>query len=311
MMSQAYWGRMEQDVEAYVTGLFGGHVDVNMSQNTVDYQLPQGGVGGAVGGPIRVLSLRLIPVEQDPTGPSLLGMDVTASLVPIMDPSQRMVLGTTVSGQSTSRLVAAGQLALDIIPYTIEFHIASVEARGLSVAGTADRFAAGVTPVVRTLENEPVDAAVVRGALTHSGPPPSQTLPPLPAEHSLTGTGWVGRTEDEIRASCGMYEGRFYHDMLIDETGSLRWDLLPADMQERLRVYQGFRRPDGFLFKPSDVEAYMSGEYGDRGGRVVGPGGGVVPPAEKSFDLEDSLARLRLRPSNLRLARRIYLITPR
>jgi RHS repeat-associated protein len=130
---EVYYARLETDVEGYITGFFGGHAAVSTSQNTVEYEGPTGGVGGVTGGIIRVISLRLIPFEERPTIESLVGGEAGGSLVPVMDPSQRLALGTTVTGQPTSRLWAAGHLAMDVVPLGLELHLAAVEARTASV----------------------------------------------------------------------------------------------------------------------------------------------------------------------------------
>ena len=112
-------------------------LDVNMSQNKVEYETPEGGVGGVIGGILRVLSDRLLPFEEHPTPESVLGAEVGAGLVPVMDPSQRLALGTTVTGQPTSRLAAGVQLALDVVPTIVEIRMASAPARTASVVSHA------------------------------------------------------------------------------------------------------------------------------------------------------------------------------
>jgi hypothetical protein len=131
---EVYYARLETDVEGYITGLFGGHAAVSTSQNTVEYEGPTGGVGGVIGGAIRVVSLRTIPFEERPTIESLVGGEAGASLVPVMDPSQRLALGTTVTGQPTSRLEAAGHLAMDVVSVGLDLHLLRVEAQTASVA---------------------------------------------------------------------------------------------------------------------------------------------------------------------------------
>jgi RHS repeat-associated protein len=165
MAAQAYYGRLEQEVEGYMTGLFGGHADVNTSQNKVEYEHPQGGVGGVVGGLVRVPSLRTIPVESDPTGPSLMGLEFGAAMWPILDPSQRLALGTTVTGQPTSRLAAAGQLALDVVSLGSEAFLASTEARTASIASraaTIERVTTPLSPLSRALPATFVEDVAVK-----------------------------------------------------------------------------------------------------------------------------------------------------
>ena len=164
MMSTAYWARMETELEGYITGWFGGQADVNISQNRVEYSGPSGGVGGVVGGPLRVASLRTIPIENNATTTSLMGLEFGAALVPIMDPSQRLALGTTVTGQPASRGAAAAELALDVVPLAVEFHLASIEARAVSLASRAaviDRSVTAFKPATRVLPADFIENAVV------------------------------------------------------------------------------------------------------------------------------------------------------
>lgn len=64
--------------------------------------------------------------------PSLMGMETGASLVPVLDPAERLVAGTTVTGQDTSRGWAALQLGIDLIPVAAELRAASAPTRVMS-----------------------------------------------------------------------------------------------------------------------------------------------------------------------------------
>ncbi|WP_299458109.1 SpvB/TcaC N-terminal domain-containing protein [uncultured Microscilla sp.] len=79
--------------------------------------LPQGGIGGVVGGVADTATLRLTGVlENDPTLLSQVGMEVGASQVPVVDPALRLATGETVTGQDTNRLEAAATLTMDVLP---------------------------------------------------------------------------------------------------------------------------------------------------------------------------------------------------
>jgi hypothetical protein len=115
---------------------FGGRGYVNPRSNVVDYSGPVGGVGGAVGGVIRAGTLRMVPIERNPSLPSLVGMEGGASMVSVLDPAMRLITGKTVTGQPTSRAWAAFWLAMDILPWVAEAKLgtgpALAEARALS-----------------------------------------------------------------------------------------------------------------------------------------------------------------------------------
>jgi RHS repeat-associated protein len=141
------WDRMGQEISGIIEGIFGGHAYVNPRANTVDYAGPKNGVGGMVGGVVRAGTLRAVPVEDNPTLPSLMGMEAGAGMVPILDPGARLVTGTTVTGQDTSRGWAALQFGLDVLPFAAELHAASGPSRALSMesrmVSTESRMLAG------------------------------------------------------------------------------------------------------------------------------------------------------------------------
>lgn len=130
---QQVWDRMSAEFQGMIEGVFGGHAYVNARSNTVEYSGPEGGVGGMWGGAVRALTLRIAPIEDNPTQSSLIGMEVGAGFVPIADPGERLVCGTTVTGQDTSRAWAAVQFGMDVLPFVGELHAVSAESRMMSV----------------------------------------------------------------------------------------------------------------------------------------------------------------------------------
>jgi hypothetical protein len=112
---------------------------VSPAQNRVYYSGPTGGVGGVAGGVVRATTLRLVPIEDDPTASSLAGMEVGGSLVPVLDPAARVAAGTTVTGQPTSRGWAAVQLVVDVTPFALEARAGILVARAASAMAAGDR----------------------------------------------------------------------------------------------------------------------------------------------------------------------------
>jgi hypothetical protein len=90
-------------------GISGGQLTFDENGHAITTS-PEGGVGGMIGGITRVLTFRLVPIERDPSSSSLRGMDVTAAAVPVLDPAEWLVTGTTVTGLGTSRGWAAFSL---------------------------------------------------------------------------------------------------------------------------------------------------------------------------------------------------------
>ncbi|BBB92590.1 MAG TPA: SpvB/TcaC N-terminal domain-containing protein [Methylomusa anaerophila] len=126
------WDRMGQELSAMWTGLFGGRAYISPRTNTVDISAPSGGVGGVTGGIVRAATLRIVPIEDDPTLSSLYGLEMGAGFVPVLDPGTRLVTGTTVTGQDTSRGWAAFELGVDVLPFGLELHAMAAESRVLS-----------------------------------------------------------------------------------------------------------------------------------------------------------------------------------
>lgn len=132
MQQQAGPDRMELEWSLMWQSMKGGHLEFDENGRAIT--MPSGGgVGGMLGGVIRALTFRLVPIENDPTPSSLEGMEVGAGLVPIADPAARLVAGTTVTGQEASRGWAAAQLALDVAPFALGRYAGSVS-RSAAVA---------------------------------------------------------------------------------------------------------------------------------------------------------------------------------
>jgi RHS repeat-associated protein len=123
------WQRMGQELSARIESVVGGRAHVDTAANTVQYTGPQGGVGGAVGGVARAASFRTVPIEKNPSEASLVGMEVGASQVLVLDPLERLATAKTVTGQETSRAWAAVQLFFDLLPFALEAHAAYMESR--------------------------------------------------------------------------------------------------------------------------------------------------------------------------------------
>jgi RHS repeat-associated protein len=142
------WDRMGAELSGMIESVFGGHAYVNPRTNTADYSGPEGGVGGVIGGVVRAGTLRLVPIEQNATDASLIGMEVGGGLVPVLDPGARLVTGNTVTGQDASRGWAAVQLGLDVLPFAADLHAATMGARGASIESRV------ITTDVELLGNE-------------------------------------------------------------------------------------------------------------------------------------------------------------
>ena len=132
IMMGMMWDRMGWEMSGIIEGFFGGSAYVNPRANVVEYSGPQGGVGGVLGGVVRAATLRLVPIEDHASPVSLMGMEMGAGLVPVLDPGERLVCGTTVTGQDTSRGWAAVEFGMDVVPFLLEARAASMEARLVS-----------------------------------------------------------------------------------------------------------------------------------------------------------------------------------
>jgi hypothetical protein len=138
LMMGMMWEQMGREIEGIITGLFGGRAWVSPAQNRVEYSGPRGGVGGVTGGVVRAVTIRLVPIEEDPTATSLMGMEVGAGLVPVFDPAERLVTGESVTGLEASRGWAAVQLVVDVLPFALEARAGYLEARTASVLASSE-----------------------------------------------------------------------------------------------------------------------------------------------------------------------------
>ncbi|HON35760.1 MAG TPA: SpvB/TcaC N-terminal domain-containing protein [Methanothrix sp.] len=170
LMMRMMWQQLSQEISGIITGFFGGSAYVDVARNKVEYSGPRGGVGGVVGGGVRALTFRAVPIEEYPTATSLMGMEVGAGLIPIFDPAERLVTGTTVTGQGANRAWAGVQLGLDVAPFLFEFRAATIEAR---VASAAER-------------GSSVSLAFRPGLAAH---------PPQPIGHNMVGVNTGAGTE--------------------------------------------------------------------------------------------------------------------
>ncbi|WP_254885408.1 SpvB/TcaC N-terminal domain-containing protein [Streptomyces sp. NA02950] len=208
MMMGMMWDRMGQEFSAMIESIFGGKAYVNPRANRVEYSPPEGGVGGMVGGVVRAGTLRLVPIENNPTPASVVGLEVGAGFVPVLDPGARLVTGTTVTGQDTSRLWAGVQFGLDVLPFAMELHAASAESRAVSAASRAETTTVRAASEASTVERQANNATRVVSA------PPPEPVPAsfdtafdLNARGAMTGGGYIstgpvsaGSTERLTRA---------------------------------------------------------------------------------------------------------------
>jgi len=110
--------RPEQQLYHYLTKFwtdffqfeFGGHPDY---ENNV-YVGPKGGLGGKVGGRLNTVTLRFVPLEENPTQISLDGIEIGAAGVPIANSVLQLYSGTTVTGLPADPQAAAIGLVLDV-----------------------------------------------------------------------------------------------------------------------------------------------------------------------------------------------------
>ncbi|HEY0067568.1 MAG TPA: RHS repeat-associated core domain-containing protein, partial [Flavisolibacter sp.] len=147
IMMGMMWDRLGMEMTAMIEGFFGGEAYVNPQANVLEYSPPKNGVGGVVGGTVRAATFRVVPIEDDPSPVSLMGMEIGASLVPVADPAARLFTAETVTHQPASRWVAAGDLALDVVPLAWELKPIRVEARLLT---TEVRIASEVADATNT-----------------------------------------------------------------------------------------------------------------------------------------------------------------
>ncbi len=92
----------------------GGDVDPKETDPHKTYTPAEGGVGGAAGGGLRVLSLGAIPFEKNPTAYSAEAAEVVAEQTGPVGALQRLVTGETVTGKPASRSEAAVELVVGL-----------------------------------------------------------------------------------------------------------------------------------------------------------------------------------------------------
>ena len=149
------WQRMGQELQGMIEGLFGGKAYVNPQANKVEYSGPKKGVGGVTGGVARTVGLRLVPIEENPSEASLIGMEGGASLVPVFNPAEKLITGKTVTGQETSRAWAGAELAADVLPFLLH-------GRAPAAPELEPRFtAAEMHPNMSVMERPPVPVTEV------------------------------------------------------------------------------------------------------------------------------------------------------
>src|SRR5690606_15143433 len=165
------WDRMGQELSAIWTGIFGGSAYISPRSNRVDISPPRGGVGGVTGGVIRAATFRAVPIEDHPTQTSLVGMEMGAGLVPVADPAARLVCGTTVTGQDTSRVRAAVELTLVLAPLVAEARAATRPATIATREAAVVTRAARVAEEVATVERAAAAEATVGGRSRAPAPP--------------------------------------------------------------------------------------------------------------------------------------------
>jgi RHS repeat-associated protein len=139
MMRGMLWDQLGWELSGMWEGLFGGSAYVNPRANKMEWTPSQGGVGGVTGGIIRTATLHLVPIEQNPSAASLAGMETGAGLVPIAGPALELITGQTVTGLPASRLQAAAFLALDLLPFALEFAASRAAVRAERAAIQAER----------------------------------------------------------------------------------------------------------------------------------------------------------------------------
>jgi RHS repeat-associated protein len=176
-------------------GIFGGHLAFD--ENGRGITVPgEGGVGGMIGGPIRVLSLRAIPLERDQTEASKSGMDVGASIVPFLDAGERLVAGTKASERPASRGRAAVELVLQLLPVAVS------KALGIAESGAVEPLT-----MLGSTETSAVEPITTLGAAESSTTEPiSQTLlrgttEGFPGNPSLQKAGVTPATPDPVSAT--------------------------------------------------------------------------------------------------------------
>lgn len=173
------WREVFAEVAGFFRGMFGGSAYIS-SDTSIHYSPPQGGVGGVVGGPVRVLSGGMVPIEENASPESLAGLVIGARYVAVVDPAQRLFSGLDAADMPTSGTAAALELAIDLLPYTVKPLRATALSRlETNAAQTAVRSRAGNAVIDLAMTDTGVWAAAntaSTGALPVVGAP--FALPP-------------------------------------------------------------------------------------------------------------------------------------
>jgi RHS repeat-associated protein len=102
--------------------VFGG--DVTIRDGHVEWLPPEPirdrGVSGMYGGAVSTISLRLIPISPHASPLGLAGAELGAEQVPVLNSAEKLISGTTVTGQPTNRTEAAAFLAIELLPFALE-----------------------------------------------------------------------------------------------------------------------------------------------------------------------------------------------
>ncbi|XLS30595.1 SpvB/TcaC N-terminal domain-containing protein [Flavobacteriaceae bacterium M23B6Z8] len=135
----------------------GGNWDIHQTEEP---QMPEGGVGGVVGGVADTVTLRQTGVLEDyPSQTSMMGMETGARMVPVVDPALRLVTGETVTGMTADPDEAALDLFLDAALLGLEGAAIRSEMQGARVLATMDRRIARVERQMMRTESNVVDVA--------------------------------------------------------------------------------------------------------------------------------------------------------
>jgi RHS repeat-associated protein len=119
---QAWMPQARAEWDIYIVQAKGGEARTDAEGHT-DIEPAKGGFGGMIGG---ILGVWGAPLEENPHPQSAYGIDVGASLFPTPQYAlYRLITGETLSGRKTSRVEAAVDLTLWVVP---EFAEATSEA---------------------------------------------------------------------------------------------------------------------------------------------------------------------------------------
>jgi RHS repeat-associated protein len=299
---QDFWGgdptgmvnrEMSGEVQGMIEAVAGGHAYVDVASNKVEYNGPTGGVGGLWGGVVRAITLRLAPIEDDATEASLIGMEAGASMVPVLDPGERLVCGTTVTGQETSRGWAAVQFGLDVVPFAAELHaasmpghLASMETRGISMALDDEMLLA------RMGGAEDLERLPAVGGADEPWKPSSRSGPWVPEADKVSLGGTVAQScPGSCVSAVGeiLTNGAVTEEKLLAELGE--WSN-PEALAKELNKVTGEQWVGGYVTEEDAVKMVNQGKVGatlyEAGGKsqhMVA----IEPTGTGTFSVEDPL----------------------